>query len=86
MSHTIPKITTLPYMGKPKYPKPARQFEPKEISFTQLHDYEKAQVDAQINEFDDPCLVLVRKVTHLAALLGCDEDQAERILLDRLGA
>ncbi len=34
----------------------------------------------------EPYAVLRAKTEHLAELLGCDEAQAERILLDRLGA
>lgn len=80
------KVTVLPYMGKPSYPKPARVSQPMEVPFTQLHAYELEQVEAKINQFDDPYVVLTRKVAHLAELLGCDEAQAERILLDRIGS
>lgn len=87
MSHTI-KITSLPYMGKPAETKAAvaRRIESKEINMSSLHKHELAQVNETVNDFSDPYIVLVRKVTHLANLLGTTEDEAERILFARIGA
>ena len=53
----------------------------------------KSFVEVSIEDIEDtadttwePYPVLRAKTEHLAELLGCDEAQAERILLDRLGA
>lgn len=78
-------IITLPYMGKHK---DTSQRTPRsnciEIPFADLHDYEQAQVEDSTKPAD-PYEVLVRKVTHLAQLLNVSEQEAERILLDRIG-
>lgn len=78
----------LPYMGKPVETRKQleRRANTVEINMGALSDYERAQVDARNGADTDPYLVLTRKVTHLADLLGCNEDEAERILLNRLGA
>ena len=48
-----------------------------EISFDDVED--------TADETWEPYAVLRAKTQHLAELLGCDEAEAERILLDRLG-
>ena len=87
MSKTI-KISVLPYLGQHAETKTAiaRRADSKEISMSSLHDYELAQVEAQVSDLSDPYLVLIRKVTHLANMLGCTEDEAERVLFNRMGS
>ena len=82
------KITKLPYLGKHVEPKAikAKRLDTKEITMGALHEFELRQVEESTGDLSDPYLVLVRKVTHLANLLGCSEDEAERVLLNRIGA
>lgn len=42
-------------------------------------------IEETADETWEPYAVLRAKTQHLAELLGCDEAQAERILLERLG-
>ncbi len=78
-------IQLLPYMGKHK---DIAVRSPRsnciEIPFADLHDYEQAQVEDSAKP-SDPYEVLVRKVSHLAQLLNVSEQEAERILFDRIG-
>lgn len=82
---TAIKITTLPYMGKHedvitrKINKITRA-----IPFTELHDYELAQVGETLQTTTDPFVVLERKIEHLADILGCSETEAENVLFKRL--
>ena len=86
MTHTI-AITKLPYMGKTvEIATPRVMQNDRIVNFSALREYELEQVMAQTNDMTDPYEVLTRKVTHLAALLRCSEEQAERIILDRIGA
>ena len=55
-----------------------------EISFSDLRAYEREQVEDATRP-SDPYEVLVRKVSHLAELLDTTEEEAERILFDRIG-
>ena len=50
------------------------------VSFEDLDDNELRQLTAP-----DPYAVLRAKTEHLADLLGCTEQQAERLILDRIG-
>lgn len=43
-------------------------------------------VDDLADESADPYAVLRAKTVHLAELLNCTEQEAERLILDRLGA
>lgn len=78
-------IIKLPYMGKHKetHQRVARA-NTLEIPFTDLAEHEAAQV-ADATRPSDPYEVLVRKVTHLAELLDITEQEAERVLFQRIG-
>lgn len=79
MTHTI----QLPYLGKHVEPTPKfERLRAIEISMADLHDNELRNLSVQ----DDPADVLIAKVEHLAELLGCSEQKAERLLLQRLAA
>lgn len=79
-------ITKLPYMGEHKETT-SRIINKttKSIPFSELHDYERAQVDERLNQNTDPYEVLTAKVEHLSQLLGCSEADAERVLFKRIG-
>lgn len=80
------KITQLPYLGEHKDDtKRIINRITKTIPFSELHEYEMAQVDEQMNKLADPYKVLERKIEHLSSILGCSEADAERILFNRLG-
>ena len=53
----------------------------KQFTEISIHDVEEAA-----DETYEPYAVLRAKTQHLAELLDCSEEIAERILLDRLGA
>lgn len=78
-------IIKLPYMGKHKetHQRVARS-NTLEIPFTDLAEHEAAQI-ADATRPSDPYEVLVRKVTHLAELLDITEQEAERVLFQRIG-
>ena len=77
-------IKQLPYMGMHKEPAKRTAAQPQEIPFSALREYELEQVESVLQVSTDPYLVLARKVDHLAAILGCSEAKAERILFDRI--
>ncbi len=81
----MPAIIKLPYMGKHKetHARIARA-NTLEIPFADLHEHEAAQVEDATRP-SDPYEVLVRKVTHLAELLDITEQEAERVLFQRIG-
>lgn len=75
----------LPYMGKPVEPElktKADRLRAVEIPMADLHDHEMRNISMH----DDPADVLIAKVEHLAQLLGCSEQKAERLLFARLAA
>lgn len=73
----------LPYMGKPIEPTPKfERLRAVEIPMADLHDHEMRNISMH----DDPADVLIAKVEHLAQLLGCSEQKAERLLFARLAA
>ena len=81
------KTTQLPYMGPHQdVTKRIINRVTKTIPFSELHDYEVAQVDEALNKLGDPYDVLIRKVEHLSDILGCSEAQAERVLFKRIGS
>ena len=53
-----------------------------EINMSSLSAYEREQVEAQ--ESTDPLELYIQKIESLAELLGCSEEAAERIILDRI--
>lgn len=58
----------------------------KRITIKQFTEVSIEDVEDTADTTWEPYAVLRAKTEHLAELLGCDEAQAERILLDRLGA
>lgn len=79
-------ITKLPYMGEHKdEAKRVINKTTKSIPFSELHDYEREQVEERLNQNTDPYEVLTAKVEHLSQLLGCSEADAERVLFKRIG-
>ena len=80
-------ITQLPYLGEHKE-KTERVINEitKSIPFSELHEYELAQVAAKSNDYADPYDVLTRKVEHLSQILGCTEHEAECVLFKRIGS
>ena len=57
-----------------------------EIPMADLRDYEQRQLDDKQSDLTDPLTVLEAKITHLAELLGCTEEHAERVLFKRIGS
>ena len=58
----------------------------KRITIKQFTEISITDVEDTADETYEPYAVLRAKTEHLADLLGCSEAEAERILLDRLGA
>jgi hypothetical protein len=58
----------------------------KRITIKQFTEVSIEDIEDTADTTWEPYAVLRAKTEHLAELLGCDEAQAERILLDRLGA
>ena len=58
----------------------------KRITIKQFTEISIEDIEDTADTTWEPYAVLRAKTEHLAELLGCDEAQAERILLDRLGA
>ena len=54
------------------------------IPYSQLSPDDQAQFDAHFAA-PDPYAVLRAKTVHMAELLGCSEQDAERLILDRVG-
>jgi hypothetical protein len=79
----MPNTIQLPYLGKHVEPQPkAERVRTIEISMADLRDNELRN----LSTLDDPADIFIRKVEHLAELLGCSEQKAERLLLARLAA
>lgn len=55
------------------------------IRIRQVTEVSIEEIEDTPDETFEPYAVLRAKTLHLAELLGCDEAQAERLLLDRLG-
>lgn len=53
-----------------------------EINMSSLSEFEQEQITADNSQ--DPLDLYVQKVEALADLLGCTEDDAERIILNRV--
>ena len=79
----MPALNFLPYQGKPKE-RPALRSPVIEISMSDLSEHEHAQVLSRLQTQTDPYVTLTNKVTRLAELLNCSEEEAERLLFDRL--
>ena len=58
----------------------------KRITIKQFTEVSIEDIEDTADTTWEPYAVLRAKTEHLAELLGCDEAQAERILLNRLGA
>ena len=58
----------------------------KRITIKQFTEVSIEDIEDTADTTWEPYAVLRAKTEDLAELLGCDEAQAERILLDRLGA
>lgn len=48
-----------------------------EVSLTSVHE---EQIDVPCDELE-PCNVLIRKIEQVAELLGCPEEEAQRLVL-----
>lgn len=80
-------VIQLPYQGPHREATAkvkAQAYRSIEIPFADLRQHELNQVE-DATRSADPYDVLVRKVTHLAQLLDITEQEAERVLFDRLG-
>jgi hypothetical protein len=85
---TVPDsiVVTLPYMGPSIHDDTVGQPYPTEqLNFKRYAAREQIAQASRTEDFDDPCDILMRKVSHMARLLGCTEKEAENILFDRLG-
>lgn len=72
-------------LGYKAPPKTAPRRTPVEISFVDLSDSDRQEVEERLASLD-PYDVLTRKVSHLADLLNVTEAVAEHILFDRIGS
>jgi len=81
----MPPVTQLlPYLGPHKENSQGQQRAKwLEIPASYLQNYELDQQRDRLSP--DPMDILIAKVAHLAELLNCSEEQAERILFKRIG-